>query len=158
MLKKFTTILLSILMLLVGTIGLTACENTPQDRYYTVTFELNGGSIEGKDLTEGVSIKENTVINFSEYVPTKTDCSFDGWLLGETLYTSIDTFTVTEDVTFSAQWTDLVAEALANAKTTAKASLETYVNAEDYRLAEQSLQQRLQTAKVRLITQPTWQA
>ena len=137
MLKKFTTILLSILMLLVGAIGLTACEEIPQDTYYTVAFELNGGSIEGKDLTEGVSIKENTVINFSEYVPTKTDYSFDGWLLGETLYTSTDTFTVTEDVTFSAQWTDLVAQALANAKTTAKASLETYVNAEDYRQAQQ---------------------
>ncbi|MBR2933044.1 MAG: InlB B-repeat-containing protein [Clostridia bacterium] len=137
MLKKLTTILLSILMLLFGTIGLTACKITPQDTYYTVTFELNGGSIEGKDLTESVSIKENTVINFSEYVPTKTDYSFDGWLLGETLYTTTDTFTVTEDVTFSAQWTDLVAEALANAKTTAKATLETYVNADDYRLAEQ---------------------
>ncbi|MBR3864230.1 MAG: InlB B-repeat-containing protein, partial [Clostridia bacterium] len=136
MLKKLTTILLSILMLLFGTIGLTACKITPQDTYYTVTFELNGGSIEGKDLTESVSIKENTVINFSEYVPTKTDYSFDGWLLGETLYTTTDTFTVTEDVTFSAQWTDLVAEALATAKTTAKASLETYVNAEDYRLAQ----------------------
>ena len=44
---------------------------------------------------------------------------------------------VTEDVTFSAQWTDLVAQALATAKTTAKASLETYVNAEDYRQAQQ---------------------
>ena len=137
MLKKFTTILLSILMLLVGAIGLTACEDIPQDTYYTVTFELNGGSIEDKDLSNGISVKENTVINFSEYVPTKTDYSFDGWLLGETLYTSTDTFTVTEDVTFSAQWTDLVAQALATAKTTAKASLETYVNAEDYRQAQQ---------------------
>ena len=137
MLKKFTTILLSILMLLVGAIGLTACEDIPQDTYYTVTFELNGGSIEDKDLSNGISVKENTVINFSEYVPTKTDYSFDGWLLGETLYTSTDTFTVTEDVTFSAQWTDLVAQALASAKTTAKASLETYVNAEDYRQAQQ---------------------
>ena len=137
MLKKFTTILLSILMLLVGAIGLTACEDIPQDTYYTVTFELNGGSIEDKDLSNGISVKENTVINFSEYVPTKTDYSFDGWLLGETLYTSTDTFTVTEDVTFRAQWTDLVAQALATAKTTAKASLETYVNAEDYRQAQQ---------------------
>ena len=137
MLKKFTTILLSILMLLVGAIGLTACEDIPQDTYYTVTFELNGGSIEDKDLSNGISVKENTVINFSEYVPTKTDYSFDGWLLGETLYTSTDTFTVTEDVTFSAQWTDLVAQALASAKTTAKASLETYVNAEDYRQSQQ---------------------
>ena len=137
MLKKFTTILLSIFMLLVGAIGLTACEDIPQDVYYTVTFELNGGSMEDKDLSEGVSVKENTVINFSEYVPTKTDYSFDGWLLGETLYTSTDTFTVTEDVTFSAQWTDLIAQALATAKTTAKASLETYVNANDYRQAQQ---------------------
>ena len=137
MLKKFTTILLSILMLLVGAIGLTACEDIPQDTYYIVTFELNGGSVEDKDLSNGISVKENTVINFSEYVPTKTDYSFDGWLLGETLYTSTDTFTVTEDVTFSAQWTDLVAQALASAKTTAKASLETYVNAEDYRQAQQ---------------------
>ena len=137
MLKKFTTILLSILMLLVGAIGLTACEDIPQDTYYTVTFELNGGSIEDKDLSNGISVKENTVINFSEYVPTKTDYSFDGWLLGETLYTSTDMFTVTEDVTFSAQWTDLVAQALATAKTTAKASLETYVNASEYREAQQ---------------------
>ena len=101
MLKKFTTILLSILMLLVGAIGLTACEDIPQDTYYTVTFELNGGSIEDKDLSNGISVKENTVINFSEYVPTKTDYSFDGWLLGETLYMSTDTFTVTEDVTLA---------------------------------------------------------
>jgi len=137
MLKKFTTILLSILMLLVGAIGLTACENTPQDTYYTVAFELNGGSIEDKDLSNGISVKENTVINFSEYVPTKADYSFDGWLLGETLYMSTDTFTVTEDVTFSAQWTDLVAEALVEAKTNAKTNLETYVNAEDYRQAQQ---------------------
>ena len=137
MLKKFTTILLSILMLLVGAIGLTACEDIPQDTYYTVTFELNGGSIEDKDLSNGISVKENTVINFSEYVPTKTDYSFDGWLLGETLYMSTDTFTVTEDVTFSAQWTDLVAQALATAKTTAKTTLETYVNAEDYRQTQQ---------------------
>ena len=143
MLKKFTTILLSILMLLVGAIGLTACEDIPQDTYYTVTFELNGGSIEDKDLSNGISVKENTVINFSEYVPTKTDYSFDGWLLGETLYTSTDTFTVTENVTFSAQWTDLVAQALATAKTTAKTTLETYVNAEDYR---QTQQEELATA------------
>ena len=137
MLKKFTTILLSIFMLLVGAIGLTACEDIPQDTYYTVTFELNGGSMEDKDLSEGVSVKENTVINFSEYVPTKTDYSFDGWLLGETLYTSTDTFTVTEDVTFSAQWTDLVAEALVEAKTNAKTNLDGYVNVNDYRLAQQ---------------------
>ena len=143
MLKKFTTILLSILMLLVGAIGLTACEDIPQDTYYTVTFELNGGSIEDKDLSNGISVKENTVINFSEYVPTKTDYSFDGWLLGETLYMSTDTFTVTEDVTVSAQWTDLVAQALATAKTTAKTTLETYVNAEDYR---QTQQEELATA------------
>ena len=137
MLKKFTTILLSIFMLLALAIGLTACEDISRDTYYTVTFELNGGSIEDKDLSEGISVKENTVINFSEYIPMKTDCSFDGWLIGETLYTSTDTFTVTENVTFSAKWTDLVAQALATAKTTAKASLETYVNAENYRLAQQ---------------------
>ena len=135
MFKKITTIFLGLCMLAIGAVFSTSCDTT---KYYTVTFELNGGVVEGKDLTNGVSFAENSVITFAEYTPTKQDHRFDGWVSGNTVYSSSATYTVTGDVTFTAQWVDEIAEQLETSKETSKTTLESYVTLTDYRTAQQS--------------------
>ena len=102
--------LISILILIVG--GICACEknNTPENQYYTVTFNLDGGNVADKDLPVSLKVKDGATLNLSEYEPTKEGYDFAGWKIGDTAYQSNDKITITADITLTAQWTVIVVQ------------------------------------------------
>ncbi len=72
--------------------------------YYTVTFDLDGGEVKGKDLSNGVKVESGTELNLENYKPEKSDYTFEGWLSGETKYAANAHITVNSDITLKAQW------------------------------------------------------
>ena len=82
--------------------------STPSTPTYTITFDANGGTLSG---TKTYSIKNGatykSVIGSTMPTPTRSGYTFNGWYnekYGYTLNLN-DTFNVTENVTFKAQWT-----------------------------------------------------
>jgi uncharacterized repeat protein (TIGR02543 family) len=78
---------------------------TPTPTTYTVTYDCNGG-------TNGcpgnvTDIEAGTTITLAD-APTKTDYTFDGWSDGTTTYQAGASYTVNGNVTFTAQWTEIV--------------------------------------------------
>ena len=131
---KLNKILLLLLILSICVTCLVAC-GTPT---FTVQFDLAGGTLEDVDLTNGLTVEEGTTLDLSQYQPTKANHTFNGWKSGETSYSATDTVVVTADLQLTAQWIDDIAVALDEAKTTAKAALESYKDASNYRDAQQA--------------------
>jgi uncharacterized repeat protein (TIGR02543 family) len=78
---------------------------TPAPTTYTVTYDCNGGT---SDCPENVTgIEAGTAITLAS-APTKTDYTFDGWSDGTTIYQAGASYTVNGNVTFTAQWTEIV--------------------------------------------------
>ncbi len=82
--------------------------STPSTPTYTITFDANGGTLSG---TTTYSIKTGatyqSVIGSTMPTPTRSGYTFNGWYnekYGYTLNLS-DTFSVSENITFKAQWT-----------------------------------------------------
>ncbi len=82
--------------------------STPSTPTYTITFDANGGTLSG---TKTYSIKTGStyksVIGSTMPTPTRSGYTFNGWYnekYGYTLNLN-DTFNVSENVTFKAQWT-----------------------------------------------------
>ena len=69
---------------------------------YTVTYDCNGGTSDCPENATG--IEENTKINLAS-APSKTGHSFGGWDDGTTTYEAGAEYTVTGNVTMTAQWT-----------------------------------------------------
>ena len=67
---------------------------------YTITYQLNGGTLDGKTGTVTQRYSEGTVITLPE--PTRQGYSFDGWEDGS--YKAGDSYTVAEDRIFTARW------------------------------------------------------
>ncbi len=68
---------------------------------YTLTFNTNGGS----DIAP-VTDKEGSVINISQYVPSKSGYKFNGWFTDSELKTAAgSSITLTGDITLYAGWT-----------------------------------------------------
>lgn len=68
---------------------------------YTLTFNTNGGS----DIAP-VTDKENSVIDISQYVPSKSGYKFNGWFTDSELKTAAgSSITLTGDITLYAGWT-----------------------------------------------------
>lgn len=68
---------------------------------YTLTFNTNGGS----DISP-VTDKENSVIDISKYVPSKSGYKFNGWFTDSELKTAAgSSITLTGDITLYAGWT-----------------------------------------------------
>ena len=68
---------------------------------YTLTFNTNGGS----DIAP-VTDKENSVIDISKYVPSKSGYKFNGWFTDSELKTAASSsITLTGDITLYAGWT-----------------------------------------------------
>lgn len=68
---------------------------------YTLTFNTNGGS----DIAS-VTDKENSVIDISKYVPSKSGYKFNGWFTDSELKTAAgSSITLTGDITLYAGWT-----------------------------------------------------
>ncbi len=72
---------------------------------YTVTYDCNGGTSGCPENVTGIEI--GTQIQLAP-APTKTDYTFDGWNDGSTTYQAGANYTVNGNVTFTAQWTEIV--------------------------------------------------
>ena len=131
---KLNKTLLLLLILSICVTCLVAC-GTPT---FTVQFDLAGGTLVDVDLTNGLTLKEGSTLDLSQYQPTKENHTFNGWKSGETSYSATDTVVVTADLQLTAQWIDDIAVALDEAKTTAKAALESYKDANNYRDAQKT--------------------
>lgn len=105
--KRFITLLLTVATILFCLFAFASCNDTPpadETVYYTVSFNLDGGAVTNKNLAEGLKVKENTVLDLSEYIPSKDGYTFVGYSDGTTTYESNATITVTADITLAAQW------------------------------------------------------
>ena len=69
---------------------------------YTVTYDCNGGTSGCPDNVTGIT--SGTQIQLAD-APSKDDYIFNGWSDGTTTYGENEDYTVTGDVTFTAQWT-----------------------------------------------------
>lgn len=69
---------------------------------YTVTYDCNGGTSNCPDNATGIT--ENTTIHLAS-APSKTGHSFGGWNDGTTTHAAGAEYTVTGNVTMTAQWT-----------------------------------------------------
>ena len=78
---------------------------TPTPTTYTVTYNCNGGTSGCPENVTG--IEAGTQIQLAA-APTKTDYTFDGWSDGGTTYQAGANYTVNGNVTFTAQWTEIV--------------------------------------------------
>ena len=87
--------------------------STPSTPTYTITFDANGGTLSG---TTTYSIKTGdtfaSAIGSTMPTPTRSGYTFTGWYNEKYGYTLnlADTFAVSEDVTFVAQWTENTVE------------------------------------------------
>jgi len=74
-------------------------------KQYTVTYEANGGNgtvpaLKTVDYTTKITIESGSSLTYKGYV-------FNGWTFDGRNYNSGDLFTVTENVTFTASWSNL---------------------------------------------------
>lgn len=72
-----------------------------EDIYYTVTFNVNGGS----STVSSQNILSGEKVTLPSYTGTKTGCTFGGWSCNGTTYSAGQTVTVTSAMTFTAVWT-----------------------------------------------------
>lgn len=66
---------------------------------FTITFNTNGGS-----EIEPVTVVEGTVVDLTQYVPTKPTHAFVGWHTDQELTVPVTAITVSADVTVYAKW------------------------------------------------------
>ena len=90
--------------------GVKAEVETPVEevKYYSVTFDLNGGEFAGNiDLEQFKSIEESTSIDLP--IPYRDSCVFEGWYTGKLPTDSefTNTTLVNQDITLIAKWTSI---------------------------------------------------
>ncbi|MCM1042707.1 MAG: leucine-rich repeat protein [Corallococcus sp.] len=103
--KKFTVSLIALISIFaICVCAFCACNPEETTENFTVTFNLNGGKMEGINPSGKLKVKEGTSLNLADYLPAKTEYEFTGWKLGDTLYKIDDKITVTADITLTAQW------------------------------------------------------
>ena len=107
--KKRLSAIVAALVALAMCFGMiTACappdEPTPEPTTYTVTFDANGGVLDGNAKVE---VEEGKTITGAP-TASKENAEFDGWFTAATGGTEINlsTYTVTADVTLYAQYTE----------------------------------------------------
>jgi uncharacterized repeat protein (TIGR02543 family) len=95
---------------IVAIFGFAACGGGGGDEEFTVTFNLEGGNIDGNTASVGITVNSGEKIdNLPD--PKKTDCTFGGWFTEKN--GNGNAFTentpVTANITVYAKWTlDLV--------------------------------------------------
>ncbi len=108
--RKFWASTLALIMVLTLCIGaFAACDNREDDSsteptYYTITFDLDGGTIAGQDVSKGLQLEKGATLNLSNYVPTKEGNSFNGWKAGDTAYGQDEKIIINQNITLVAQW------------------------------------------------------
>lgn len=71
----------------------------PAVTMHTIHFETLGGSV-----IPSVEKTENTTVDLSKYIPTKSGFVFAGWYLDPSLTEKVETIKITKDVTLYAKW------------------------------------------------------
>lgn len=105
--KKLLAVLCTVVALALG-FAFAACDNgkdpEPAAKTYTVTFDANGGELNGNAT---VKVEENKTISGAP-TASKTDYDFSGWYTLATDGDKIDlgTYKVTKDVTLYAHYTE----------------------------------------------------
>ena len=100
--NRAETILIVLVVSLACVLGATLVVNEPPVKHYSITYELDGGTISGAptEYTPGDELEIPS--------PSKTDLIFDGWFLDkdyETRFTG-DTTDLTGNITLYALWGD----------------------------------------------------
>ncbi|MCD8151542.1 MAG: InlB B-repeat-containing protein [Clostridiales bacterium] len=67
---------------------------------HTLTLDTNGGS-----AIDPITAEDGTVIDLSDYTPTKEGYTFSGWYSDQELKTKVTSVTLTDDLTVYAGWT-----------------------------------------------------
>ena len=70
---------------------------------YTLTFNVNGGS-----AVTAVTKPEGTVVELSQYNPTKDGFTFDGWYSDEALTNKVTSVTLDGNKTVYAKWNEVI--------------------------------------------------
>lgn len=95
--KKLLLVVALVAMLSVCLLAAVGCESEPAVKTYTVTFDVDGGTMSETTLT----VNEGDIADLTKYVPQKDNCQFVGWTLdGET----VTEITVNSNVTIVAAW------------------------------------------------------
>ena len=74
---------------------------------YTVTFALGEHAASGVQAPAQITAEENTQITLPTAVAAAEGWSFAGWTDGGTTYEAGESYTVTENVTFTAEWKEV---------------------------------------------------
>lgn len=85
-------ILLIVLCLVAALMVFAACDGEP--KVYSVTFELDGGVVEGRDLSAGLEVEEDSVLQLKNYAPQKEGYDFKGWSAGSVEYSASDSIII----------------------------------------------------------------
>ena len=96
-------ILLIVLCLVAALMVFAACDGEP--KVYSVTFELDGGVVEGRDLSAGLEVEEDSVLQLKNYAPQKEGYDFKGWSAGSVEYSASDSIIIKGDITLVAHYT-----------------------------------------------------
>lgn len=96
-------ILLIVLCLVAALMVFAACDGEP--KVYSVTFELDGGVVEGRDLSAGLEVEEDSVLQLENYAPQKEGYDFKGWSAGSVEYSASDSIIIKGDITLVAHYT-----------------------------------------------------
>lgn len=86
-----------------GAYGFAACDGEP--KVYSVTFELDGGVVEGRDLSAGLEVEEDSVLQLKNYAPQKEGYDFKGWSAGSVEYSASDSIIIKGDIMLVAHYT-----------------------------------------------------
>lgn len=74
---------------------------------FTVTWNLQGGNINGDTTNKTESVESGTTVSFTKYTPVKTGYTFNGWATSSTATsgsTTGNSAAITTDTTFYATW------------------------------------------------------
>ena len=74
---------------------------------FTVTWNLQGGNINGDTTNKTESVESGTTVSFTKYTPVKTGYTFNGWATSSTATSGSKTgnsAAITADTTFYATW------------------------------------------------------
>lgn len=88
--------------------GITSNEaSVSQTGIHTVTWNLQGGNINGDTSNKAESVESGSTVSFTKYTPVKTGYTFNGWATSSAATsgsTSGSSSPITADTTFYATW------------------------------------------------------
>ena len=90
-----------------GRYGITVTVTQTKRDIITVTWDLQGGNINGDTSNKTESVSYNSTVSFTKYTPVKTGYTFNGWATSSTATsgsTTGNSAAITTDTTFYATW------------------------------------------------------